>query len=121
VHPIDQRSELEREIGGIRKEVMKLLKKERPVWLDALILVKIFETAFLISISSVNPNTKLSKVDDMPTDDNLRQQDPVRDAEESRDRVGGVIKRNRLYSYIVLDFETLHEANWLGSAVPYNI
>ncbi|KAI3936310.1 hypothetical protein MKW92_001573 [Papaver armeniacum] len=100
----------------------------RILWRTLLILVKILETAFPISISSVNPNTKLPRVDDMPTDDNLRQQDTVWDAEESSDRVGDVIKRNRWYSYPsfwhqnrMLSFETLCEANRLGNAIPRNV
>ncbi|KAI3899302.1 hypothetical protein MKW92_024323 [Papaver armeniacum] len=63
----------------------------------------------------------LSSVEGMPTDNNLRQEDSVWNREESSDRVGGVIKRNRCYFYPVLDFETLHEANWLGSAILWNI
>ncbi|KAI3940049.1 hypothetical protein MKW92_050339 [Papaver armeniacum] len=88
-----------------------------------------FETGFAaFPISSINPNTKLSNVEDMPTDDNLRQQNPVWDAEDSSDRVAGVIKRNRCYSYPsfwqqnrMLSFETLCEANRLGNAIPRNV
>ncbi|KAI3834450.1 hypothetical protein MKX03_032561 [Papaver bracteatum] len=76
-----------------------------------------FETgfpAFPISISSINPDTKLSKVDDMPTDDNLRQQDPVWDTLCEANRLGNAIPRNveSFYSYevdwAVSDREELH-------------
>ncbi|MCL7050163.1 hypothetical protein MKW94_020004 [Papaver nudicaule] len=100
----------------------------RILWRTLLILVKIFETAFPISISSVNPNTELSNVEDMPSDNNLRQPDSVWNGEESSDRVGGVIERNRRYSYPsfwrenkMLAFEFLCEANRLGNAVPRNM
>ncbi|RZC76717.1 hypothetical protein C5167_000885 [Papaver somniferum] len=88
---------------------------------DALKLVKIFGTAFPISISGANPNTELLSMEGMPTDNNLHQADSVWNGEESSNRVGGVIKRNRYYSYPVVDFETLRETNWLGSVIPWNI
>ncbi|KAI3878412.1 hypothetical protein MKW98_001827 [Papaver atlanticum] len=87
----------------------------RILWRTLLIQVKIFETG-------------------MP-EDNLRQKGPVWNSEESSDRVGGVIKRNRccscrksynhtlmiIYENRMLAFETLCEAYRLENAIPRNM
>ncbi|KAI3940060.1 hypothetical protein MKW92_050350 [Papaver armeniacum] len=100
----------------------------RMVWRTLLILVKIFETGKNAQGVTADPNTDLFDVKGMPTEDNLRQQDPVWNSEESSDRVGGVIKRNRCYSYPsfwrqnrMLAFDTLCEAYRLENAIPRNI
>ncbi|KAI3946271.1 hypothetical protein MKW92_035724 [Papaver armeniacum] len=118
----EKASAVDQVVGCIKKpnhpsQMVKLLELSmdcaesivRMVWRTLLILVKIFETG-------------------MPTEDNLRQQDPVWNSEESSDRVGGVIKRNRCYSYPsfwrqnrMLAFDTLCEAYRLENAIPRNI
>ncbi|KAI3878428.1 hypothetical protein MKW98_001843 [Papaver atlanticum] len=129
----------------IREEVMKLLKKEKASVVDQVVgcikkpnrpsqMVKLLELSMDYAETIVRMLWRtlliLVKIFEagMPTEDNLRQQDPVWNTEESSDPVGGVIKRNRCYSYPsfwrqnrMLAFETLCEVNRLENAIPRNV
>ncbi|KAI3936311.1 hypothetical protein MKW92_001574 [Papaver armeniacum] len=118
----------------IREEVMKLLKKEKASVVDQVVdsikkqncpsrMLEVLEPSWAHAESVVRIlwRTLLILVKILETD-------TVWDAEESSDRVGDVIKRNRWYSYPsfwhqnrMLSFETLCEANRLGNAIPRNV
>ncbi|KAI3851917.1 hypothetical protein MKW98_019916 [Papaver atlanticum] len=119
----------------IRKEVMKLLKKEKASVVDEVVN----------AIGKQNSPSQMLELLAPSLEDDIEfavktlwrtllilvkilETDPVRNSEESSDCVVGVIKRNRGYDYTsilrqmkMLDFEMLCEANRLKDMIPRNI
>ncbi|KAI3853819.1 hypothetical protein MKX03_000924 [Papaver bracteatum] len=131
----DQHELHEKMSPWIRKEVIKLLKKEKASVVDEVIdairkqnnasqMLELLapsledDTEFVVKTLW---RTLLILV-------NILETDPVWNSEESSDCVVGVIKRNRGYDYTsilrqmkMLDFEMLCEANRLKGIIPRNI
>ncbi|KAI3874299.1 hypothetical protein MKX03_015776 [Papaver bracteatum] len=131
----DQHELHEKMSPWIRKEVIKLLKKEKASVVDEVIDAIRKQNSASQMLELLAPSleddtefvvktlwrTLLILV-------NILETDPVWNSEESSDCVVGVIKRNRGYDYTsilrqmkMLDFEMLCEANRLKGIIPRNI